>query len=257
MDQFEHSRVLVATGAASGIGRAVALRWARSAGRVALLDIDEPGLAQTAALVRDAGGEALALSTDVTDADAVDAAVEAAVAAFGRPDAVASAAGVLTPGRLTEITAADWQRQFAVNTTGVLHLLQSTLPVLVDGGAVAVVSSNAARVPRAGMGAYAASKAATSALVRCVGLEVASRGIRCNVVEPGSTRTPMQRDLWPDPVAGEAAALVGDPENHRIGIPLGRIGEPDDVAALVEFLLSPQARHLTLQQIYVDGGASL
>lgn len=256
--EFSHqSRALIVTGAASGIGRAVALRGAVSHTHVALLDIDTAGLEQTAAAVRDAGGDPLVLPTDVTDPDAVAASVARAAQTHGRPTGVASAAGVLTPGRWNEITRGDWQRHFAVNTTGVLNLLQATLPVLADGGAVAVVSSNAARVPRAGMGAYAASKAATSALVRCIGLEVAERGIRCNVVEPGSTRTAMQRDLWPDPVAGEQTALRGDLANHRIGIPLGRIGEADDVAALVEFLLSEQARHLTLQQIYVDGGASL
>jgi 2,3-dihydro-2,3-dihydroxybenzoate dehydrogenase len=105
--------------------------------------------------------------------------------------------------------------------------------------------------------AYAASKAATSALARCAGLELAARGIRCNVVEPGSTDTAMQRDLWADPQVGRRTALKGDPSTYRVGIPLGRIADPDDVAEVVCFLLSDAARHVTLQQLYVDGGASL
>lgn len=229
--------------------------------RLLLVDRDAGGLCALQTELRaDAGrdGQDVMIAVaDVTDASTLADAVRATVDEHGPLSAVVSAAGVLVPGRLGEITAQDWQHQIAVNTTGVLNLLQATSQHLSDGGAIAVVSSNAARVPRAGMGAYAASKAATSALVRCVGLELAERRIRCNVVEPGSTRTAMQRDLWPDPVAGEAAALVGDPDSFRIGIPLGRIGEPEDVAEVIGFLISDAARHVTLQQIYVDGGASL
>lgn len=249
-------RTVLVTGAASGIGRAVAVDQARPGVRLGLLDRDPVGLAETATAVAARGADPLVLEADVTDRAALAAAV-GQVVATGPLDALVSAAGVLVPGRLEEITPEAWSHQVAVNATGVLNLLQACMPHVRDGGAVVAVSSNAARVPRAGMAAYAASKAATSALVKCIGLEVASRGIRCNVVEPGSTRTAMQRDLWPDPVAGEAAALQGDPSAYRVGIPLGRIGEPEDVAALVGFLISDAARHLTLQQIYVDGGASL
>jgi 2,3-dihydro-2,3-dihydroxybenzoate dehydrogenase len=257
MIAVESLRTVLVTGAASGIGRAVALQQAESGARVGLLDRDAPGLAETLAQVRARGAEGLALEADVTDRTALVGAVERCTSTWGPLDGVVSAAGVLVPGRLEEITPDAWQIQIGVNATGVLNLLQACVPHLRDGGSVVAVSSNAARVPRAGMAAYAASKAATSALVRCVGLEVAARGIRCNVVEPGSTRTAMQRDLWPDPVAGEAAAVGGDPEAFRVGIPLGRIGAPEDVAALVGFLLSDAARHVTLQQVYVDGGASL
>ena len=108
-----------------------------------------------------------------------------------------------------------------------------------------------------GMLAYAASKAATSALARCAGLELAARGIRCNVVEPGSTDTPMLHSLWPDEETGLAGTLRGNPDAYRVGIPLGRLAHPGDVAEVVAFLLSDAARHVTLQQLYVDGGASL
>jgi len=251
-------RTALVTGASAGIGRAVAHALAEQGAALALLDVDAGGLAATAKEALDRGaGQVVELVADVSDRHAVSAAFAAATDALGPLDALACAAGVLTPGGLDEVTAEQWERHLAVNTTGVLHCLQAGSAHLRDGGAVVVVSSNAARVPRMGMIAYAASKAATSALTRCAGLELAARGIRCNVVEPGSTDTAMQRDLWPDPEAGRAAALAGDPAAYRLGIPLGRLADPADVAAVVAFLLSDAARHVTLQQLYVDGGASL
>ncbi|MFO6451386.1 MULTISPECIES: SDR family oxidoreductase [unclassified Aeromicrobium] len=246
-------RVAVVTGAASGIGRAIAHRLGAAGWSLGLIDVDADGLAETA----EGLGPVHTEVADVRSAEDVDHAVAAAAQALGPVDGLACAAGVLVPGGLRDTRPSDWQQHFDVNTTGILHCLQAVEPRLRDGAAVAVVGSNAARVPRTGMLAYSASKAATAALVRAAGLELAARGIRCNVVEPGSTDTAMQRDLWPDPAAGRRAALDGDPASFRVGIPLGRIAVPDDVAALVEFLLSPEARHITLQQIHVDGGASL
>ncbi|WP_029288849.1 2,3-dihydro-2,3-dihydroxybenzoate dehydrogenase [Cellulomonas sp. HZM] len=249
---------VVVTGAASGIGRAVALRLAAQGAPVALVDRDATGLSATAAAAeRTTGAPVLTLVADVTSDGEVAAALGTAHDRFGPLAGLVTAAGVLEPGGLADVSRASWDRHLAVNTTGVLHCLQRGAPLLRDGAAVVVVSSNAARVPRTGMLAYAASKAATSALARCAGLELAGRGIRCNVVEPGSTDTPMQRALWPDPLVGAHVAVEGDPGSFRVGIPLGRLAEPEDVAATVCFLLSDDARHVTLQQLYVDGGASL
>lgn len=260
MNQHERSsdHAVVVTGAASGIGRATALRLAGQSARLGLVDLDPEGLAQSADQARTAGASQVVTAvTDIASAEATSLAFTSLSRDLDGLDAVVCAAGILLPGDLTTTTSADWDRQFAVNTTGVLHCLQACATHVRDGGAIVVVSSNAARVSRTGMLAYAASKAATSALTRCVGLELAARGIRCNVVEPGSTDTPMQRRLWPDAELGELLAIHGDPRAYRVGIPLGRIAEPDDVAALVCFLVSDDARHLCLQQIFVDGGASL
>jgi 2,3-dihydro-2,3-dihydroxybenzoate dehydrogenase len=248
---------IVVTGAAGGIGRAIARQLAAQGAVLSLFDRDPDGLRVSAeAVVATGAPEPLTETVDVGDRPALADALRRAAA--GRPlDGLVSAVGILEPGGLSEVSEESWQRHFAVNTTGVFHLLQEGAPRLRDGGSVVVISSNAARVPRLGMLAYAASKAATSALTRCAGLELAARGIRCNVVEPGSTDTAMQRDLWPDPDAGAARAVGGDPDAFRIGIPLGRIGAPDDVAAVVCFLLSDAARQVTLQQVFVDGGASL
>lgn len=248
---------LAVTGAAGGIGRAVALQLAAQGACLTLLDRDPDRLESIGAEVAASGAPVpLVLPADVGDRPALADALRRA-AADGPLDGLVSAAGILEPGGLAEVSEESWHRHFAVNTTGVFHLLQEGAPRLRDGGAIVVISSNAARVPRLGMLAYAASKAATSALTRCAGLELAARGVRCNVVEPGSTDTAMQRDLWPDPDAGAARAVGGDPDAFRVGIPLGRIGDPADVAAVVCFLLSDAARQVTLQQVFVDGGASL
>lgn len=240
------------TGAAGGIGRAVVLRLAAAGYELVLVDRTADALAALAESARAAGAARVeAVPLDLADGDAL----AHAVARVGAVAALVCAAGVLRPGGLHDVTSAQWEHHFAVNTTAVLRTLQSAQ--LVDGAAVVVVGSNAARVPRTGMLAYAASKAATAALTRCAGLELAARGIRCNVVEPGSTDTAMQRDLWPDAEVGRRAAIEGDPARFRLGIPLGRIADPDDIAGVVTFLLSDDARHITLQQLYIDGGASL
>jgi 2,3-dihydro-2,3-dihydroxybenzoate dehydrogenase len=144
-----------------------------------------------------------------------------------------------------------------VNVLGVLHALQGFAEQLVDNrGAVVTVASNAAGTPRMSLGAYGATKAAATMLTHSFALENAASGVRGNVVQPGSTRTPMLESLWSSP-ADEQATLRGDLAAHRLGIPLGRIAEPTDIAATVAFLISDDARHITLQELYVDGGATL
>lgn len=236
--------VALVTGAARGIGAAVADRLRANGYLVAGVDL--------------AGADH---ECDVADPAAVEGVVAAVERDLGPVTALANVAGVLRPAPVVEITDEDWARTLAVNATGAMFVSRAVARrmLLRRSGSIVTVGSNAAGLPRTSMGAYAASKAASTALTLCLGLELAPHGIRCNVVSPGSTDTDMQRSLWTggDAAASAAAVIAGDPSTFRLGIPLGRIAEPSDVADAVAFLLSEQARHITLQNLYVDGGASL
>ncbi|WP_337061755.1 SDR family NAD(P)-dependent oxidoreductase [Kineococcus sp. G2] len=251
--------VALVTGAAGGIGAAVARVLARSGAALVLLDRDEPGLHRTAGALRAGGHRALAIPCDVRRSTDVEEAVARAEDEAGALTALAHVAGSLRPGGALDVTDAEWEETLAVNATGTVNVCRAVGRRMAarGGGAIVAVSSNAARLPRTGMAAYAASKAAATRYVMCLGLELAPLGVRCNVVSPGSTDTAMQRDLLPDPVTGTETVLRGDPATFRLGIPLGRLADPADVAEGVGFLLSDAARHITLTDLLVDGGASL
>lgn len=250
--------VAVVTGAAGGIGAAVARTLAARGAAVAAADLDAGAAGAVASAIVAGGGTAFGAGVDVTDAGAVDRLVARAESALGPLTVAVSVAGVLHAAPVAETTDADWAATFAVNANGPFHLLRAAGAAMAPrgAGAIVVVGSNAASVPRAGMAAYAASKAAATMLARCAGLELAPRGVRVNVVSPGSTDTAMQDALWPD---GSAArrAFDGSPEHFRVGIPLGRIAAPGDVAEAVAFLASERARHITMHDLLVDGGATL
>ncbi|MGK5638851.1 2,3-dihydro-2,3-dihydroxybenzoate dehydrogenase [Streptomyces sp. URMC 126] len=250
--------VALVTGAAGGIGSAVADALARRGTPVAALDHDPARLRERAGAWHAAGLPVTPFPADVTDPDAVEAAVTAAEERLGPVDRLVNAAGVLYYGEVAATTPDDWARMFAVNTTGVFHVSRAVVARMVPRrrGALVTVASNAAATPRARMAGYAASKAAAAMFTKSLGLEVARYGIRCNVVAPGSTETPMLWSMWQDET-GRDRTLAGSPEDFRVGIPLGRLARPDDVAAAVLFLLSEDAGHITLHELTVDGGATL
>jgi 2,3-dihydro-2,3-dihydroxybenzoate dehydrogenase len=150
----------------------------------------------------------------------------------------------------------DWQQTFAVNVGGAFNLFQQTMAQFrrQQGGAIVTVASDAAHTPRIGMSAYGAS-AALKSLALTVGLELAGSGVRCNLVSPGSTDTDMQRTLW---VSDDAEQRIrGFGEQFKLGIPLGKIARPQEIANTILFLASDHASHITLQDIVVDGGSTL
>ncbi|CAM5506703.1 2,3-dihydro-2,3-dihydroxybenzoate dehydrogenase [Streptomyces spiroverticillatus] len=253
-----HGRTALVTGAAGGIGAAVAGALAAAGARVAVLDADRAGLDLLVKRIEEDGGTALALGADVRDSAEVDAAVDLAERALGPLDHLVNAAGVLRTGEVTDYSDADWDLTFAVNATGVFHVSRAVVRRMAArrSGAVVTVASNAAGIPRWNMAAYAASKAAATSFTRTLGLETAQYGIRCNVVAPGSTETPMLTSMYPQ---GDAAgpSVEGSPATYRPGIPLGKIARPEDIAHAVLFLLSEQASHITLHNLVVDGGAAL
>jgi 2,3-dihydro-2,3-dihydroxybenzoate dehydrogenase len=251
--------IAVVTGAAGGIGGAVAQALAERGACVALLDRDGERLEVAAKELRAAGLRAEAFPVDVTASKQVDAVIGAVEERLGPIDRLVNAAGVLHPGAVADFTDEDWQETFAVNTTGVFHTSRAVVRRMKERrrGALVTIASNAAHTARMQMAAYAASKAAASMFTKCLGLESASYGIRCNVVAPGSTDTPMLTSLWDDEPAARAASIAGVPEVFRVGIPLARIARPRDIAAAVLFLLSDEAAHITMHHLTVDGGAAL
>ncbi|WP_344325041.1 2,3-dihydro-2,3-dihydroxybenzoate dehydrogenase, partial [Kitasatospora putterlickiae] len=197
---------------------------------------------------------------DVSDAAAVESTVALIEDQLGPVDILVNVAGILRAAPVVELSDQDWADTFAVNTTGVFHTSRAVGRRMAERGAGAIVTvgSNAAGVPRTGMAAYAASKAAATMFTRCLGLELGRSGVRCNIVSPGSTDTDMQRALWgEDAAAAEQRVIDGDLAGYRVGIPLGRIAQPADIAEAVAFLVSDRARHITMHDLYVDGGATL
>lgn len=250
-------RTAVVTGAARGIGATVAHALGELGATVAAVDVDAEGLHELAAAAEAKQRRVLACPADVSDADAARTAVRRAEDETGPVDILVNVAGVLRPGKVAELSDADWHRTFAVNTNGVFHMCRAAAQLMIprSRGTIVTVGSNAAGVPRQGMAAYGASKAAATLFTKSLGLELAEHGIRCNVVSPGSTDTPMQHALWDR--QGAAAVIAGSPETFKTGIPLGKLATAEDIAEAVVFLVSEQAGHITMHDLYVDGGATL
>jgi 2,3-dihydro-2,3-dihydroxybenzoate dehydrogenase len=251
-------KVALVSGAAGGIGTEVARALATAGASVAAMDVRADHLGAAVAVLRAEGLAVQPFVADVTTAQDVHRAVADVEDRCGSIDFLVNAAGVLIPGAVRQLTDSSWATTLAVNSTGVFLVCRAVVDRMVPRGrgAIVTVASNAAGTPRAGMAAYSASKAAATMFTKCLGLEVARYGIRCNVVSPGSTDTDMLRTLWRG-TDGARAAIDGDPETFRVGIPLGKLASPSDVAAAVVFLLSEAAGHVTMQDLTVDGGATL
>ncbi|MDT0305127.1 2,3-dihydro-2,3-dihydroxybenzoate dehydrogenase [Streptomonospora wellingtoniae] len=250
--------VALVTGAARGIGRAVAARLAAEGAVVAAADLDADALASLVGDLHADGHKAGFYTADVRDSASVEQMADAVEHDLGPIGHAVNVAGVLATGEVADTPDAEWERVLAVNATGVFNVSRAAARRMAPrgSGTITTVGSNAAGVPRSGMAAYGASKAAATMFTKSLGLELAPRGIRCNVVSPGSTDTPMQRGMW-DGGDGARRVIAGAPEEFRVGIPLGRIADPADVAEAVCFLASSAARHITMHDLYVDGGATL
>ncbi|EGX1808842.1 2,3-dihydro-2,3-dihydroxybenzoate dehydrogenase [Salmonella enterica] len=236
------------TGAGKGIGYATALAFVDAGARVIGFD-------------REFTQENYPFATEVMDvADAAQVAqvFQRVLQKTPRLDVLVNAAGILRMGATDALSVDDWQQTFAVNVGGAFNLFSQTMAQFrrQQGGAIVTVASDAAHTPRIGMSAYGASKAALKSLALTVGLELAGCGVRCNVVSPGSTDTDMQRTLWVSEDA-EQQRIRGFGEQFKLGIPLGKIARPQEIANTILFLASDLASHITLQDIVVDGGSTL
>ncbi|ELM3004132.1 2,3-dihydro-2,3-dihydroxybenzoate dehydrogenase EntA [Salmonella enterica] len=236
------------TGAGKGIGYATALAFVDAGARVIGFD-------------REFTQESYPFATevmDVADAGQVAQVCQRVLQKTPRLDVLVNAAGILRMGATDALIVDDWQQTFAVNVGGAFNLFSQTMAQFrrQQGGAIVTVASDAAHTPRIGMSAYGASKAALKSLALTVGLELAGCGVRCNVVSPGSTDTDMQRTLWVSEDA-EQQRIRGFGEQFKLGIPLGKIARPQEIANTILFLASDLASHITLQDIVVDGGSTL
>lgn len=244
-------KVALVTGGASGIGRAISMRFAQEGASVFVVDIDAEGARDTADAITRSGGRALSAATDVSLEPEVEAAVEAALGAFSRIDVLCNVAGVGSTETAVDTSLQTWDRVLAVCARGTFLCSRHVLPVMIrqGGGNVINMSSVAALVGLPNRAAYCAAKGAVSALTRAMAVDHVAQGIRVNAICPGTVDTP-----W-------VAALVSsahDPEAVRQDMtarqPMGRLGTAEEIAAAAVYLASDEAAFVTGTELVIDGG---
>jgi NAD(P)-dependent dehydrogenase (short-subunit alcohol dehydrogenase family) len=245
-------RVVLVTGAASGIGRAVAKRLAGEGARLALVDRDDDGIAEVADELHEIGTRTMTATLDVSRATELAAAVELAARELGGLYGLVTSAGVFEAGDLrpvAEVEVEAFERVLAVNLEGTFLPIKYALPHMEKNGGSIVTIASTAGLRGHGFGSgYTASKGGVIALTRLVAFQYAAAGIRCNCVCPGYTDTPMAGGAHEDPEFGRQLLA---------GIPMARIGKPDDIAGAVCYLLSDDASYISGQIIAVDGAATI
>jgi NAD(P)-dependent dehydrogenase (short-subunit alcohol dehydrogenase family) len=243
-------KVAFVTGGGSGIGRAAAVRLARDGADVAVSDIDLEGAQGTAELVREAGRKAHVQQANAASERQIREAVEGAVQALGRIDVSVANAGIARAGSLLDMSVKDWQDQLDVNLTGVFLTAQASARQMVrqgEGGRIICMASLAAEITGPMSWGYSATKAGVRMLVRGWGQELGAHGITVNAIGPGIIETPLARML-----AGREGGAIRQAVDRVT--PLGRVGQPEDIAGLVAFLAGPDAAFMTGSYLIMDGG---
>ncbi len=266
--RFE-GKVALITGAASGIGAATARRIAREGARVVIADINEAGATEVAEEIGRAGGAAIALRADVAESRDVEAMVARALEVYGRLDVLHNNAASVAAGQIAHLTLDGWNRTLAVTLTGTFLGIKQAVPVMrkQGGGAIVNTASISGLAGDYGLAAYNAAKAGVVNLTRTAALELAPYGIRVNSVCPGAIETPLLGSLlgenepvphWSTPAPGRATTSPEQMRRFRERLeqahPLGRLGTPEEIAAVVCFLASEDAAFITGAAVVADGG---
>lgn len=250
MRRFEGKTAIV-TGAGSGLGRATAIRLAAEGAAVGCFDLVVDAAAKTADDIGQAGGSGRAYRVDVADPGSVREAVAAAAAALGRPSVLVNCAGIGKFANSHEMPFEDWSRIIGVNLTGTFLMAQAVLPYMLDGGGNIVnIASNAGLMGAPYSAAYCASKGGVIQLTRALADEYLRRGVRVNVVAPGSINTPLQEAFQQLPEGANLKAIA------KLITPLGS-AEPEEIAALVAFVASDEGRYMTGSVVSIDGGLTI
>jgi NAD(P)-dependent dehydrogenase (short-subunit alcohol dehydrogenase family) len=251
-DSFADKVVLV-TGATSGIGHAVAVKFGEAGARVVALGRDQPALREVESAVKNAGGEPLTLSVDVTNTEQAQHAIDETISRFGRLDVLVNAAGHISTGSIENTSLAAWDAMMNVNLRAVFQLMQMAAPHLIKSkGNIVNVSSVTGLRSFPGVLAYCVSKAGLDQLTRCAALELAPKRVRVNAVNPGVVVTEIHKR------GGMSEADYEKFLDHsKTTHPIGRVGDPGEIAELVFFLASEKASWITGATYSIDGGRAL
>jgi len=240
------NKVAIITGAGRGIGRAMALLFAKEGAKVVVAEWVTEGGEETVRMVNEVGGDAIFVKCDVSKAGDVKKTVKAAVDAYGKLDILINNAAIAPYEPLVESTEANFDRTIAINLKGVWLGMKYAIPVMIKagGGSIINVASIAADAAQRGSSIYAASKGGVISMSRVAALEHAAHNIRVNIIKPGSIKTPLALSLM-------STEVIKRVERET---PQGRLGEPEEVAQVALFFASDESSHVTGQKLAVDGG---
>lgn len=243
---IQEGRVAVVTGAGSGIGREVALTLSRNGAKVVVFDLNPDNAVQTLKEIEKIGGYGMALEGDVSDRDDVFRVMGNVVERWGKIDILVNCAGILIDSFIKKLTEEMWDKVQRINLKGTLFCMQAVQETMTDNKYGRIVNlASGAYLGNLGQAAYAASKAGVVSLTKTAALEMARYGITVNCVAPGLVETPMTAGMPPEAY-----------EKLAKGIPLGRIGKPEDISHMINALVADEAEYITGQVIHIDGGVT-